>query len=89
MWAEILTTNQLSTLKKDDEILHHPFDGSKELGNPTGNENNSRIYRVQSIEDGLVILYRSGLLNGQAHYSSTGLELATMLNGKWWLRKKS
>ena len=89
MWAEILTTTQLAELKKDDEILHYPADGGNRTVLPTGKENNSRIYRIQSIEDDLVILYTTGILNDRPHYSSTGIELPTLLNGRWWMRKKS
>lgn len=87
MWTEITSTNQLARLKKDDEILHHPADGGQKIDNPTGKEINSRVYRIQSFEDDLLILYSSSIKNGRAHYSSSGIELKTILNGKWWVRK--
>ena len=49
MWRPLSTTEQLLSLKVDNLILQHPTNEGETSINPTGQEQNSNIYRVHSL----------------------------------------
>lgn len=49
MWTLLSTTEQLLNIKIDDIILQHPTNDVVTFTNPTGQEENSNIYRIHSL----------------------------------------
>ncbi len=92
MWKLLLTAEQISNLKANDLVLQHPSNDSNASKNPTGNEENSNIYRVHSrtaSEITLEFLPSEGYIFGNVKIDSMKrlTNYNQLLNGKWWIKE--
>ena len=95
MWTLITTTEQIRSLKVDDLLLQHPLDESEASTNPTGNEENSILYRLHSKKvysmtdfDITLEFLPKGYIFGDVLISSMkkSIDISHLLNGKWWVK---
>ena len=90
MWKLITTTEQLLSIKIDDEILQYPTNDDKPFTNPTGQEENSNIYKIQSLmafEVTLESIPRNNIFGYVVIDSmKRHVEKKQLLNGKWWIK---
>jgi hypothetical protein len=95
MWTLLTTSEQIRSLKVNDLILNHPSNDSGASKNPTGQEENSNIYRLYSIKkysetDSDITL--EFLPNGYAFVDvviksmKRSVDSSQLLNGKWWIK---
>ena len=90
MWTLLSATEQILSLKVDDLILQHPSNDGDAVIDPTGQEENSNLYRVHSktsYEVTLEVLPKNYIF-GDVLISSMKrpVDNNQLLNGKWWVK---
>jgi hypothetical protein len=95
MWTLLSTIEQIQSLKFNDLILHHPSNDSEASTNPTGQEENSNIYRLHSMTehsltdfDITLELLPNSYIFGDVVITSMKRSVNNnqLLNGKWWIK---
>jgi len=95
MWTLLTTTEQIRSIKVDDLILQHPSNDSEAFTDPTGQEENSNIYRLHSVTvytmtdfDITLEFLPKGYIFGDVLISSMNRSVDgnQLLNGKWWIK---
>lgn len=84
MWQKI---SEKTKIKKGDKILRYPSQGEKSTEQPTGQEENSDLYEVDSISfDGVTLRW---LVNGTIDGMKFGnmirqVNISDLKIGEWW-----
>ncbi|NEW85102.1 MAG: hypothetical protein GZ094_22430 [Mariniphaga sp.] len=96
MWKLLSTIEQIQSLKVNGLILQHPSNDSEASTNPTGQEENSNIYRLHSMTeysltdfDITIELLPNYYIFGDVVITSMkrSVNRKQLLNGKWWIEK--
>lgn len=95
MWTLLSTIEQIQGLKVNDLILNHSSNDSDASKNPTGQEENSNIYKLHSITQHSLIDFDitleflpNGYMFGDNVITSMlrSVNNNQLLNGKWWIQ---
>ena len=95
MWTLISSIKQIQSLKVNDLILHHSSNYTEASTNPTGQEENSNIYKLHSITQHSLIdfdITLEFLPNGNMFGDNVIKSMLRpvnnnqLLNGRWWIK---
>ena len=90
MWTLLSTREQLLSLKIDDLILQYPTNEDVTFTNPTGQEENSNIYKINSLMVFEVTLESlpKNYIFGDILINSMKkkVDINQLLNGTWWIK---
>lgn len=87
MWTVISSIEQIRRIKVNDLILQYPLNDDKASPNPSGQEENSNLFRVYSknIQEIILEALPKGYVVGGCLVNSMKrtIDSSQLLNGKW------
>ncbi len=90
MWTLLTTKEQFISLNVNDLMLQLPSNDGEASINPTGQEENSNVYRVDSktINEVILEFLPKGYIFGTVLINSMKRPVNSkqLLNGKWWVK---